>query len=87
MHYLPSAELMRGLSGFHDLCPDGFAFLELFARGDDFVGDREGFVARPAAFYRKAFATAGFSACGAHGYLSRGLREDASALELSARAG
>ena len=54
--------------------------------GDEFVGDREGFIARPAKFYRKAFAEAGFTACGSHGYLSRGLREEASALELGATA-
>jgi SAM-dependent methyltransferase len=84
MHYLPSRELQRGLQGFAELCPDGFAFLELMCRGDDFVGDREGFFARPASFYRRLFAEAGFSACGSHGYLSRGLREEASALELAA---
>lgn len=84
MHYLPTRELLRGLAGFSELCPGGFAFLELMCRGDEFVGDREGFVARPATFYRKAFAEAGFSACGSHGYLSRPLREEASALELLA---
>ena len=84
MHYVPGAELHRGLSGFADLCPDGFGFLEVMCRGDDFVGDRQGFIARPAAAYRKSFAEAGFTACGSHGYLSRGLREDASALELGA---
>lgn len=86
LHYLPSPELLRGLSGFSALCPSGFAFIELFCRGDDFVGDREGFVARPANWYRKAFAEAGFTACGSHGYLSRALREEASTLELGARA-
>ena len=85
MHYLPANELLRGLSGFSALCPEGFAFLELFCRGDDFVGDREGFIARPASWYRKAFAEAGFTSCGSHGYLSRRLREEASALELGAR--
>lgn len=86
LHYLPSPELLRGLSGFSALCPSGFAFIELFCRGDDFVGDREGFIARPANWYRKAFADAGFTACGSHGYLSRALREEASTLELGARA-
>lgn len=81
MHYLPTRELLQGLEGFAELCPDGFAFLELMCRGDAFVGDREGFIARTAKFYRKAFADAGFTACGSHGYLSRGLREEASALE------
>ncbi len=84
LHYMATKELLRGLSGFSELCPGGFAFLELMCRGDKFVGDRDGFIARPAKFYRKAFADAGFSACGSHGYLSRPLREEASALELIA---
>ncbi|HWT14423.1 MAG TPA: class I SAM-dependent methyltransferase [Patescibacteria group bacterium] len=85
LHYVPTRELLRGLEGFADLCPQGFAFLELMCRGDDFVGDHEGFIARTAKFYRKAFAQAGFTACGSHGYLSRALREEASSLELGAR--
>jgi SAM-dependent methyltransferase len=84
MHYLPTVELERGLAGFAELC-HGVAFLEVFCKGDDFVGDREGFVARSAAWYRRAFARAGFTHAGSHCYLSRALRERASALELAAQ--
>lgn len=81
LHYVPTLELTRGVSGFEYLC-GGVAFLELFCRGDEFVGDHDGYVARPASFYRKVFARAGFTACGSHCYLGRALRAEASALEL-----
>lgn len=82
MHYVPTAELRRGLSGFAELCA-GIAFLEVFAREDDPDGDREGFIGRRASWYRKAFEQAGFRACGSHGWLSPALRDEAAALELA----
>ncbi len=81
MHYVPTAELKRGLSGFAELC-DGVAFLELYAKGDDIAGDMQGFLPRTADSYRKWFAAAGFTACGSHAYLSARLRENAVALEV-----
>ena len=81
IHYVPTAELRRGLSGFRELC-DGVAFLELYARGDDIRGDRDGFLARPAASYRRWFREAGFIACGSHAYLSENLHANAVALEV-----
>ena len=82
MHYIPTGELVRGLSGFRYLC-EGLAFLEVLAKEDDFVGDTEGFVPRRAWWYRKQFAEAGFIACGSHAYLSENLRARASSLELA----
>lgn len=82
IHYLPTAELARGLAGFSELC-HGVAFLELFCKDDEFVGDHAGFVPRTAAWYRRTFAAAGFAHAGSHCYLSRALRERASALELA----
>lgn len=82
LHYLKPAELRRGLSGFSELC-DGVAFIEVFARGDDFVGDTMEFAARPATFYRQALAKAGFAACGSHCYLGQRLAAAASQLELA----
>ena len=81
MHDVPTAELRRGLAGFSELC-DGVAFLELYARGDDIRGDRDGFLARPAASYRRWFREAGFTPCGSHAYLSPNLRANAVALEI-----
>ena len=81
IHYVPTAELRRGLAGFAELC-DGVAFLELYARGDDIRGDKEGFLSRPAASYRRWFREAGFAACGSHAYLSPNLHANAVALEV-----
>jgi SAM-dependent methyltransferase len=81
IHYVPTAELRRGLSGFEELC-DGVAFLELYARGDDIRGDKLGFISRPAASYRRWFREAGFVACGSHAYLSPNLHANAVALEI-----
>ena len=74
-----------GLSGFGELCA-GVAFLEVFTREDDPDGDRQGFIARRAAWYREAFAQAGFVSCGSHGWLSPSLRDEAAALERADRA-
>ncbi len=81
LHYLEAREIRQGLAGFAELC-DGVAFVEVFARGDDFVGDHLGFMARPATWYRKQLRAAGFSAAGGHCYLSLRLTAAATALEL-----
>lgn len=81
MHYLPTAELRRGLSGLAELC-HGVAYLEVMSAEDEFVGDTDGYLARPARWYRRAFADAGFIGCGNHCYLSPGLRQQAMALEI-----
>lgn len=83
LHYLPATELHRGLSGFAELC-HGMAYVETFCRGDAVEGDEHDFIPRPAAFYRRAMAAAGFTACGSHGYLAPTLADDAVALELAA---
>jgi SAM-dependent methyltransferase len=81
IHYVPTAELKRGLSGFAEHC-DGVAFLELYARDDDIAGDKKGFLPRSAASYRKWFKGAGFISCGSHAYLSENLHANAVALEI-----
>ncbi|MFT4247595.1 MAG: class I SAM-dependent methyltransferase [Pseudomonas sp.] len=80
LHYLPDRELSRGLPGLAELC-GGVAFLELFAAEDEFEGDHAGFQARPARWYRRRFAAAGFTALGSHGWLSPALAGHACALE------
>ena len=81
LHYVGSAELMRGLSGLAEIC-GGMAYLELMTAEDQFLGDQQGFHRRSASWYRKAFAKAGFIACGNHCYLSPALRAEAMALEI-----
>jgi len=81
IHYVPTAELRRGLAGFSELC-DGVAFLELYTADDRIAGDFEGFIPRPAAQYRKLFRDAGFQPCGSQCYLSPNLHANAVALEV-----
>jgi SAM-dependent methyltransferase len=81
MHYLSDEELQRGLKEFTRLC-HGVAFLEVFAEGDEIIGDLKELHRRPAAWYRKAFDKAGFTAIGSHLYLSEALAHRATALEL-----
>lgn len=80
LHYLPGAELTRGLSGFAEMC-HGVAFIEAFCRGDDIEGDLDGYIARPASFYRRALNDAGFTAAGAHIWLAPAVAAGAMALE------
>jgi len=81
LHYLPTRELDRGLPALGELCA-GVAFLETFTRADGVDGDTEGFVSRPASFYRERFARAGLTALGSHLWLSPALSDGAAALEL-----
>ena len=80
LHYVATRELDRGLPGLVDLC-GGVAFLETFTREDDAEGDEDGFLARPASFYRKRFAALGLRALGSHCWLSARLAGSATALE------
>ena len=82
LHYLPRRELDRGLPGLAALC-GGVAFLECFAREDETEGDAEGFVPRPAVFYRRRFAALGFRQIGSHCWLSPILAAGVTALETS----
>ncbi|HEY4556549.1 MAG TPA: class I SAM-dependent methyltransferase [Lysobacter sp.] len=81
LHYLPTRELDQGLAGLAELC-GGVAFLETFTREDGIEGDTEGFVRRPAAFYRRRFEAAGFAPLGSHLWLSPALRSGVAALEI-----
>lgn len=80
MHYIPAAELKRGLQGFAELCA-GVAYLDVFCREDAITGDFKGFIARSAKQYRTLFAQAGFTALGGHCYLSPQCDTPVSALE------
>lgn len=83
IHYVPTAELKRGLTGFAEHC-DGVAFLELYTGDDAIAGDKQGFLPRSAGDYRRWFKAAGFIACGSHAYLSENLHRNAVSLEILA---
>jgi len=65
LHYLPVAELRRGLASVRALTA-GIAFLEALTTADGVAGDTTGFHRRSAAVYRRLFRTAGFTQCGPH---------------------
>ncbi|MEY3360048.1 MAG: hypothetical protein RLZZ537_1053 [Pseudomonadota bacterium] len=80
LHYVPGAELKRGLEGFPELC-SGVAFIDVFCREDAITGDFKGFIARSRAQYRKLFDNIGLAALGSHCYLSPACDSPVSALE------
>ena len=82
LHYLPAREIDAGLDGLAELC-GGVAFLETFTRQDETVGDDDGFMRRPAAFYRKRFESVGLRPLGSHCWLSPALAPGAMALETA----
>ena len=82
LHYVPTRELNRGLPGLADLC-GGVAFIEMFAREDAAIGDEDGFMPRPARFYRERLTRLGLVQIGSYGWLSPRIASHASALERS----
>jgi SAM-dependent methyltransferase len=80
LNYVAEAELRAGLRALHALA-GGVAFLELFAAGDALTGDVPA-NRRPAAWYRRALARAGFVPCGLHLYVPRAVARTCTALEL-----
>lgn len=81
LHYLPTRELDRGLGALEDLC-GGIAFIEVFTREDQAVGDEDEFKSRRARFYRERLQALGLRSLGSHCWLSADLVERATALEL-----
>jgi SAM-dependent methyltransferase len=80
LHYVPTAELRRGLRGIAEML-SGLAFLELFTSVDAPDGDKDGFISRTPGWYRTTFAAAGLIACGTHCYLGPRFKGCLSALE------
>lgn len=80
LHYVPTPELRRGLSGFSELC-HGLCFIETYCAEDAITGDTVGFVGRSARWYRKEFAAAGLTALGSHLYATPQVARSLVALE------
>jgi SAM-dependent methyltransferase len=58
MHYISDDELIRGLPTLAALA-DGVAYLDVLTADDEIVGDLDGFIRRPADWYREQFEAAG----------------------------
>jgi SAM-dependent methyltransferase len=82
LHYIGGRELRTGLQHMERLT-EGVAFIEVLTGEDDIVGDTEGLIRRPAAWYRKLFERAGFVQAGPYCWLPRSMQERAAELERS----
>jgi len=80
LHYVADDEIRAGAIEIARLT-NGLAFLEILTREDDIVGDLDGLLRRPAAWYRRIFTKAGLTEVGAYCWLSPALRDTLSALE------
>jgi len=80
LHYIPDEEILGGLPDVVRLA-GGIVFLEVLTREDEIIGDLEGFIRRPARWYRARFADAGLTQVGPYTWLSPRLREEAAELE------
>jgi len=81
LHYVPDDEIRRGVTELVRLTT-GIAYLEILAAEDDIVGDLEGFIRRPAAWYRRLFHGAGLRAAGPYLWLAPSLQSSAAHLEI-----
>jgi len=81
MHYINDDDLRAGLPELVRVS-GGVLFLEVLTAEDDIIGDLNGMIRRPAAWYRKLFEKAGLTEAGPYTWLAPDLREDAAALEV-----
>lgn len=82
MHYIPDAELRAGVRAIAE-ATDGVAYLEVLTKEDEIVGDLDGFLRRPAAFYRDLFAKAGMTFVGPYLWLSPAFQGAVAELEAT----
>ena len=80
LHYVDEREIKNGLAEIVRLC-EGVAFLEVFTKDDEIVGDLDGLIPRPAAWYRKTFERAGLVHVAPYTWLGEPLQPVTSALE------
>ena len=80
LNFLADDDLRRALRALARLT-NGVAFLELFTRTDEVVGDTHGWTPRSATYYRRVLKGAGFTACGPHCYVASARAATLAALE------
>ena len=68
LQYVTADEVVRGLTTIRRIVR-GVAFVEAFAEEDAMEGDRDGWHDRSAAWYRRAFRSAGLVQCGPYCFL------------------
>jgi SAM-dependent methyltransferase len=82
LHYVPDSELKAGVRALSEVT-DGVAYLEVLTKEDDIVGDLQGLIRRPAAFYRRLFHDAGLTSVGPYLWLGPGFRDAVAELEAA----
>ena len=80
MHYVPEPDLRIGVTAIADAM-DGVAYLEVLTKEDDIMGDLDGFLRRPAAFYRNIFKKAGMTFVGPYTWLAPPFKDAVAELE------
>ena len=80
LHYIDDDEIADALPHVASVA-GGVLWLEVLTREDSIVGDMEGLIRRPAAWYRQSFAAAGLTQVGSYMWLAPPLRDDPAALE------
>jgi SAM-dependent methyltransferase len=81
MHYVSEEEIHVAAKTIADVC-EGAAYIEVLTTEDDVVGDLQGFLFRPANWYRTAFRKAGLTQVAPYTWVPRGVRVTLSELEL-----
>ncbi len=82
MHYVSESELAAGIPALAG-ATDGVAYFEVLTREDDIVGDLDSLIRRPASWYRRLFASAGFTFVAPYCWLSPAFRDSVAGLESS----
>ena len=80
LHYIDDDEIADALPHVASVA-GGVLWLEVLTREDSIIGDMEGLIRRPAAWYRQSFAAAGLTQIGTYMWLAPPLRDDPAALE------
>lgn len=80
MHYVPDADLRHGVRALAE-ATDGVAYFEVLTKEDEIQGDLDGFIRRPAAFYRALFTRAGMTPAGPYLWLSPAFKDSVAELE------
>lgn len=81
LHYLNEREIRRGLPALVR-ATGGVAYIEVLTSEEDIVGDLEGLIRRPAAWYRRVFVDHGLTNCGPYCWVTAEVAVDAARLEL-----
>ncbi|MCU1346998.1 MAG: Methylase involved in ubiquinone/menaquinone biosynthesis, partial [Acidobacteria bacterium] len=81
LHYVPDPEIRDGVEEIVRLA-SGIVYFEVLTKEDDIVGDLDGFIRRPAKWYRAQFGNAGLTAAGPYSWLAPVLRAEAAELEV-----